>query len=115
MYLLTLGNLLDESSSDNDAGSEVTSEEVDKERNSQLLGSGRDDREESDGRRNDQDDEESGDASTEPAVVFVLTSVHVANDIPLVGCVEVNVVGIECRILARHQGCDRHDLECLSM
>ena len=63
---------MDESGGDDDAGAEVTSEEVDVEGNAESGYAFGDDGEESRAGGNNHDDEEGGDSCAELAIVFIL-------------------------------------------
>jgi hypothetical protein len=86
---------LDESGGNYNTRAKVSREQVDVERDAEFLGSRCENWEESDGGRNDQDDEDGRNACSESTIVFVLAGVQVADDVLGVGGVEIDVGWIE--------------------
>lgn len=86
---------MDKGGSDDDAGAEVASEEVDVEGDMETGDAFGDDGEEGCAGGDDHDDEEGGDAGTELAIVFVGGGGDGADDIARVGGCEVDIGGVE--------------------
>ena len=86
---------VDKSRSDDDAGTEVASEEVDIARNAQARNASSKNREESGQRRSGQDDEQGRDAKADTTIVVVRRGIHVADHSARVGSLKIDAVGIE--------------------
>ena len=86
---------MNESGGDDYSGAEVAGEEVDVERDLEPSDAHRKDGEEGDGGGDNENDEDGGDASAEPAIVVIGRGVEVAEYRIQICSVEVDSLGVE--------------------